>query len=89
MSEQIINPIKDAYNSVLNLKEDFISYMILAFILIIIIIFIIYLIYLSRLQNSECNFMDNLYGTLNGKIRSINPNDPDCSGNLFDYYIIN
>ena len=31
--------------------------------------------------------MDNLYGTLNGKIRSINPNDSDCSGNLFDYYI--
>jgi hypothetical protein len=79
--------LKNTMDSIVNLKEDFISYMILAFILIILIIFIIYSIYISRLENSECNFMTNLYGSLDGKIRSINPNDSDYNGSLFDYYI--
>jgi len=31
--------------------------------------------------------MTNLYGTMDGYIRPINTGDPDCSGNLYDYYI--
>jgi hypothetical protein len=31
--------------------------------------------------------MNTLYPSVNGNIRSINTTDPDCSGNLFDYYI--
>jgi hypothetical protein len=31
--------------------------------------------------------MNNLYSSLDGNIRPINAGDPDCSGNLFDYYI--
>ena len=70
-----------------NMNEDFQVYMIFAFTIIILIIFIVYMIYLSRLQNNECNFMNNLYPSLDGNIKPINGNDPDCSGNLRDYYI--
>jgi len=45
------------------------------------------MIYLSRLKNGECDYMNNLYSSVNGNIRPINSNDPDCSGNLYDYYI--
>jgi len=31
--------------------------------------------------------MNSLYPSVNGKIRAISSNDPDCSGNLYDYYI--
>ena len=46
-----------------------------------------YIIYLTRLQTKECDFMNDIYGNLNGNIRSITANDPDCSGNLNEYYI--
>jgi hypothetical protein len=87
MSDNSNFSLKNTMNSIMNMKEDFISYMILAFILLILIIFIIYTIYVSRLENTECNFMTNLYSSLDGKIRSINPNDSDCKFNLFDYFI--
>jgi hypothetical protein len=69
------------------MDESFQSYMIMGFILIILIIFIGYMIYLSRLENNECNFMNSLYPSVDGNIRPISGNDPDCSGNLCDYYI--
>jgi hypothetical protein len=61
-----------------SLDEDFQSYMILAIIFIVLITFIIYMIYLSRLENSECNYMNNLYSSVDGNIRPITENDPDC-----------
>lgn len=70
-----------------SLDTDFQVYMITAFIFIILIIFIGYLIYLSRLEKSEVNYMNNLYPSVNGNLRPINGSDPDCSGNLFDYYV--
>lgn len=70
-----------------SLDEDFQSYMILAIIFIVLITFIIYMIYLSRLENSECNFMNNLYSSVDGNIRPITENDPDCKFKLYDYYI--
>jgi hypothetical protein len=77
----------DYLSAIKNMDEDFQVYMIFAFIFIILIIFIGYMIYLSRLQNNECNFMNDLYSSVDGNIRPINGNDPDCSGNLRDYYI--
>lgn len=77
----------DYLSQIKNLDEDFQSYMIIAFIFIILIIFIGYMIYLSRLQNSECDYMNNLYSSVNGNIRPITSSDSDCSGNLYDYYI--
>jgi hypothetical protein len=70
-----------------NMDEDFQSYMIMAFIFIILIIFIGYLIYLSRLQSNEVSYMNNLYPSIDGNLRPITSGDPDCSGNLYDYYI--
>ena len=31
--------------------------------------------------------MNDIYGTLNGNLRSINASDEDCSGNLNEYYV--
>jgi hypothetical protein len=68
-------------------KEDFVSFVVFILIAFLVIILIIYAIYLSRLNNSECSTMNNIYGKLDNHLSSINPNDPDCSGNLNDYYI--
>jgi hypothetical protein len=77
----------DYLSAIRNMNEDFQVYMIMAFIFIILIIFIGYMIYLSRLENNECNYMNDLYSSVDGNIRPISSNNPDCSGNLFDYYI--
>jgi hypothetical protein len=68
-------------------KEIFVSFVIFILIAFIVIILIIYITYLSRLNNSECDTMTSLYGNLNNKLTSINPANPDFSGNLYDYYI--
>jgi hypothetical protein len=77
----------DYLSAIKNLDEDFQVYMIMAFTFLVLIIFIGYMIYLSRLQNNECDYMNSLYPSVNGNIRPITSGDPDCSGNLFDYYI--
>jgi hypothetical protein len=77
----------DYLSKLKSLDEDFQSYMVMIFIGIILIIFIGYLIYLSRLQNAECDYMNNLYSSVDGNIRSITSSDPDCSGNLCDYFV--
>lgn len=77
----------DYLSAIKNMDENFQSYMIMAFIFIILIIFIGYMIYLSRLENAECNYMNSLYSSVDGYIRPITSSDPDCSGNLYDYYI--
>lgn len=77
----------DYLSKIKSLDEDFQSYMIIAFIFIILIIFIGYMIYLNKLESRECDYMNNLYSSVNGNIRPITSSDPDCSGNLFDYYI--
>jgi hypothetical protein len=77
----------DYLSQIKNLDENMQSYLIITFTFIILIIFIGYLIYLSRLQNSECNYMNNLYSSVDGYIRPISSSDHDCSGNLYDYYI--
>jgi len=81
------NSPTDYLSTIKNMDENFQSYMIMMIIGIILIIFIGYIIYLSRLQNSECNYMNNLYSSVDGNIRSITSSDPDCSGNLQDYYV--
>lgn len=68
-------------------NDDFIYFCILAFILVIVIIYISYLIYLSNLERRECNLMNSLYPSNSKSIKSVSPNNPDCSGNLYDYYI--
>ena len=70
-----------------NLKENFVSSMVLGLIIFIIIIMLGYIFYIRQLNNRECTFLTNIYGTLDGNIRSINASDPNCQHNLNDYYI--
>lgn len=77
----------DYLSTIQNMDEEFQVYMIIAFTFIVLIIFIGYMIYLSRLQKAECSYMNSLYPSVNGNLRPISTSDPDCSGNLFDYYI--
>jgi len=77
----------DYLSAIKNLDEEFQVYMIMAFTFIVLIIFIGYMIYLSRLKNAECDHMNSLYPSVDGNLRPITSGDPDCSGNLFDYYI--
>jgi hypothetical protein len=81
------NPINDALSGIKNMKEDFISNMILGFILLLVILMIVYIIYLTKLPTKECSFMNDIYGSLNGNIRSIDESDPDCAYNLNEYYV--
>ena len=74
-------------DKLMNLKEDFVSFIIIFMSLILILSMIIYVIYLRNLQKKECNYMDDLYGKIDGNIRSIDLNLQDFSGNLYDYYI--
>jgi len=81
-------PLNESLSQIANnMSEDFVSYMIIAFICVILIAIIWYIIYLTRLVNSECNYMNGLYPSVDGSIKSINLSDPDCSANLYDYYI--
>lgn len=82
-----IGNIANDYLNIKSYDEDFKIYLIMVFIILIIIIYVLYMIYLSGLKSRECNHMNNLYPSLNGNIRPINNSDPDCSGNLQDYYI--
>jgi len=80
MSDQSLSAIN-------KMDEDFQSYIIMGFIFIILLLMFGYMIYLYRLENAECNFMNTLYSSVDGYIKPISSGDPDCSGNLNDYYI--
>jgi hypothetical protein len=70
-----------------NMNEDFASYILLGLSFIILATFILYIFYMRSLDTKECSFMNTLYPAINPHIKSINPSDSDCSGNLYDYYI--
>ena len=73
--------------TITNLKENFVSNMVFFIIILIVVIVLGYIYYIRRLNTNECNFMTNIYGTLDGRIHSINANDDNCKYNLIDYYI--
>ena len=54
----------------------------------IVITAIVYYIRKSNNRKEDLDtYMTDLYSTTNGFIRPITASDPDCSGNLYDYYI--
>ena len=79
--------MNDIVTTLTNLKEGFVSYMILAMILTILIIVILYIIRIMGLQKSECGYMNGLYSSVDGNISPISSGVVDLSGNLYDYYI--
>lgn len=86
-SNETTNQITNNLSTFLNTNEDNISLIIIVITVIIIIAFILYMIYLNRLQKRDCDYMNSLYPSVDGKLRSINDSNPDYRGNLYDYYI--
>ncbi len=84
---QKTNLLSQAMKMVTNMNDNF-SAMFLFIILILIVIFIlIYYFYMRNLLSRECTFMDNIYGSVDGYIKSLNENDPNCQNTLKDYYV--
>jgi hypothetical protein len=70
-----------------NNENDFKVKIIYGFVIIIIINLFIYNIYFASLKTRQCSNMNSLYGTLNGKLSSLDENVEQCKYNLVDYYI--
>jgi hypothetical protein len=70
-----------------HVKENFVAYALMAAIVIIIIVIVAYYARTQNLMNSQCSYVDSLFSTLDGSIKSLNPSDPNCQYNLNDYYI--
>ena len=81
------NPATQLLASFHQMDDSFRSVVILCFTFLVLVLFIGYLIYISRLDSSEVSYMNSLYPSLDGNIRAIQSSDPDCSGNVYDYYI--
>jgi hypothetical protein len=72
--------------SVSELKESTAVFIITVITLTVILISILYYFYYSGLRSRNCKFMENIYGDLNGKIRSID-NSEQFNYSFKDYYI--
>ena len=68
--------------------EKFVSRYIWLFIIgLIVLIILYYYFFILNLETRECSYMDELYSTINGNIRSISSADPECGYTFKDYYI--
>lgn len=82
-----MSTLQENLNAIIETKEEFISYAILAFTLILIFITIFYIVFKRGQLQRLADQMNSLYPSNNGEIRSINENDPNCKYNFYDYYI--
>ena len=87
MSYQTIHQRPNIMNIITNLDESFMIGFIYIVIIIIVILIFIYIFYIKSLNSRECNFLTNIYGTMDGHLHSLNPNDNACKYNFLDYYI--
>jgi hypothetical protein len=83
--------IKNKLNGIIQnpnfMKEYFISTIIIMMTILVIVLALLYFYYVKNLMPKECSVMEKKYGTINGKIKSINSRDPKCGYTLKDYYI--
>ena len=75
--EELVNNIRD-------LDQTFITNMLVLLIVFIICLLLLYILYTSKLEANECAYMTNMYGDVNGNIKS---NTADASDFLCNYYI--
>jgi hypothetical protein len=68
-------------------KNAFVSRVIWFLLFGVIVLALIYVYRVRNLSSRECSFLDNIYGTIDGNIRSISTNDPNCQYTLKDYYV--
>lgn len=92
MNEQKVGAnVKDTIDKTLDVlknMQDTTAVVILSAITgIIVLCSILYYIYYSGLQARECNFMNEIYDTLNGKIQPITKRNEQFGYTLKDYYI--
>jgi len=85
--DQPKNPGHNVMKIISNLDETFVIGFIYIIIFIIIILIVVYIFYIKSLNSRECNFLTKIYGTMDGHLHSLNPNDNACKYNLLDYYI--
>ena len=79
--------IKKTMNSLSQIKTSLYEPLLISIItFMFFIIVLIYGFYYIRLRGRNCNFMDSIYGNLNGKIRSIDNNEK-FNYTFKDYYI--
>jgi hypothetical protein len=86
MNNNVIKDLKDEIKNVFN-RDSIVSYIFTGFMVIIIISFLGYYLYIKNLMNRECSYMNQMYGTINGKIQSISLANPNSKYTLKDYYI--
>ena len=93
MSSKISDQVNQSLNSLQNMKDSTaIMALSVVTIMIIIIALIVYFYYTgtifsSGLRAKECSYMDTMYGTINGKLGSIDVNNAEYQYALRDYYI--
>jgi hypothetical protein len=85
--EQITDTLKTAAAKFRSLDEHFISAMLLCIIIFIICVAVWYIYSDSKLQKKECDYMNKMYGDVNGKISSICAKPEKCKDYLCNYYI--
>ena len=79
--------IKKTMNSLSQLKTNLYEPLLISIITFIFVIIMLLIIFsYIRLRGRNCNFMDSIYGNLNGKIRSIDNNEK-FNYTFKDYYI--
>ena len=87
MSSKTTDITNKLMTSVSNLKESTLITILMVIMFILVFIALLYYFYMRNLGKTECNQIDTLYGTLNGKIRSITASDPNSNYLFRDYYI--
>jgi hypothetical protein len=87
------NNMDDTMNQLMNMKENttLLAFSLVTTVIIVITIFVYFYyagsIFTDGMKIRDCNFMDTMYGTLNGKIISIQPDNEMYQYSLRDYYI--
>jgi hypothetical protein len=79
----------DVSKLITNMNSQLASAIIFTIVFVLLVVMLVKLYLSLNLESSECNRMDRLYSTVNGKIRpiSINENDSQLGYSLRDYYI--
>ena len=87
MSDKSNDMVNNINVIIKNINEEFVITFIYIVIFIIVILILIYVYRIKNLETKECNFLNNIYGKLDGYIRPLNENDNACKYKFLDYYI--
>ena len=81
------NLISQSMKMISNMNDNFSATILFVVLILLVICVLIYYFYIRNLLTSECSHMDTMYGSIDGYIKSLNSNDPNCQYTLKDYYI--